>query len=106
MILLRHKEQKLYSSPMMKFVAGAKKAMNTATTKIDNVGLGVGNTIKNAVQGGGRSLNNPSFRFSPKTATQLGRETIGLKNQAVKAVNTPIGGVVDKGVQAAIKDLM
>jgi hypothetical protein len=102
MILLRHKEQKEYSAALTKLIAGAKTVANKAMTKIDNAGLATNKALQNTIRGGGRPLNKLE-KLAPKSATQIGRETIGMKNTASKVVNTPIGGVVDKGIQATIR---
>jgi hypothetical protein len=97
MIILRDKE---FSSKIMQLISGAKKAMNKVITPIDNAGLKVGDKIKSAV---GKKVVDPKFKFTPKTKMSINRETIGIKNNATKAIDTPIGSVIDSGIKAGIK---
>lgn len=86
----------------MKAIAGIKSVFNKALTKVDNAGLETGNLLKASVSGKPQPLA-PFQKFSAKTPTQIGRETIGIKNRAIEAANTPLGGAVDRGIQETIR---
>lgn len=118
MIVLRHKE---YSSKALQLVKGVKKMANRVITPVDNAMIKVGNTINQSTNGIRGALGIPKakvqaphFKFKPKTDIAIGRETIAARNSvtsipgkvaegAKQVVETPIGPVIDKGIQATIK---
>lgn len=92
-------KQKEYSKPWMRRLAKVKKLLNKTDTKIINKSLDIQDKIINKVKPS--KFLKPKIRISPKTATQINRETIKTAQNIDKVVSTPVNQGIDMSLKYA-----